>query len=76
MNIFDEEDRALRERANWLDLRVVYRPGRSPVVMDEHDVIISDDLLWDLNYAKQRHAGEDYADRRPPEKERQPCVDK
>lgn len=69
MNIFDEEDRALRERANWLDLRVVYRPGRSPVVMDEHDVIISDDLLWDLNYAKQRHAGEDYADRRPPEKE-------
>ena len=60
---------------NWLDLRVVYRPGRSPVVMDEHDVIGSDDLLWDLNYAKQRHAGEDYADRRPPE-ERQPCVDK
>lgn len=67
----DEEDRALRERANWLDLRVVYRYGYGahPVVMDEHDVIISDDLLWDLDYAEQRRAGKDYADRQPPEKE-------
>ena len=65
----DEEDRALRERANWLDLRVVYRPGRDPVVLDEHDVRISDELLWDLDYAEQRRAGRDYADRQPPEKE-------
>ncbi|TXH47056.1 MAG: hypothetical protein E6Q97_28090 [Desulfurellales bacterium] len=70
MSLFDEEDRALRERAASLDLRVIYQRGRPyPVVLDEHDVEISDDLLWDLDYARRRLASDDYEDRTPPERE-------
>jgi hypothetical protein len=72
VSFFDEERLAFEQRARELDLRVVYHRDNmyAPVALDEHDVIISDDLLWDLDYAKQRLTGTDYLDRRPPEPEK------